>query len=168
MKSLPALRIGLLDLQKLDLATLYHKIATFMFPQDQSVSFACKQALMRLIHKHGHGMGNSTPRCNTPTGEGVGGDDFDGEDDDGDQDRANETPPEESNETDAEGAQAGRQQDAEVPEVTHLHCIYQQCLYFYFMEIGHIDQISVLLHDIRLLQKYLLKNQASHQEEFPL
>lgn len=99
----------------------------FLFPQDQSVSFACKQALMRLIHKHWHGMGNSTPRCNTPTGEGVGGDDFDGEDDDGDQDRANETPPEESNGADAEGAQTGRQPDAEAPEVTHLYCIYQLC-----------------------------------------
>lgn len=172
MKSLPAFRICLLhvDLQKLHLATLNHEMAAFMFRQDQSVSFACKQALMRLIHKHWHGMGNSTPRCNTPTGEGVGGDDFDGEDDDGDQDRSNETPPEESNGTDAEGGQAGRQQDAEAPEVTHLHCIciYQQSPYFCFIKIGHIDQINVLLHYIRPLQKCLLNNQASHQEEYPL
>ena len=128
------------------------------------MSFACKQALMRLIHKHWHGMGNSTPRCNTPTGEGVGGDDFDGEDDDGDQDRANETPPEESNGTDAEGAQAGRQQDAEAPEVTHLHCI---CVVLH-VEMCHIVQTNLLLCYIRLLQKCLLKNQASRQGEYPL
>lgn len=139
-----------------------------MFPQDQSVSFACKQALMRLIHKHWHGMGNSSPRCNTPTGEGVGGDDFDGEDDDGEQDRANETPPEESSGTDAEGAQAGRQPDAEAPEVTHLHCIYQQCLSFHCIHMGQMDQINLLLRYVRLLQKCLLRNRANHQEEYPL
>lgn len=99
-------------------------ISALVFPQDQSVSFACKQALMRLKHKHWHGMGNSSPQCNTPTGEGVGGDDFDGEDDDAEQDRANETPPEESSGADAEAAQEGRQADAEAPEVTALPCIH--------------------------------------------
>lgn len=134
-----------------------------MLSQDQSVSFACKQALMRLIHKHWHGMGNSTPQCNTPTGEGVGGDDFDGEDDDGDQDRANETPPEESNGTDAEGAQAGRQQDAEVNEVTHLRCICAYFFYYIVLEMGHIIQTNLSSCYVRLLQRCLLKNRASHQ-----
>lgn len=80
------------------------------------MSFACKQALMRLIHKHWHGMGNSSPQCNTPTGEVVGGDDFDGEDDDAD--RADRTTPEEASGTDAEVPQAGEQPDVEAPEVT--------------------------------------------------
>ena len=93
------------------------KLVFALFPQDQSVSFACKQALMRLIHKHWHGMGNSSPQCNTPTGEGVGADDFDGEDDDGEQDGADRTSPEEASGTDAEGAQAGEQPDVEVHEV---------------------------------------------------
>lgn len=69
-------------------------------------------------------MGNSSPQCNTPTGEGVGGDDFDGEDDDAEQDRADETPPEESSGADTEAAQEGRQADAEAPEVTALVCIH--------------------------------------------
>ena len=80
---------------------------------------------MRLIHKHWHGMGSSPPQCNTPTGEGVGGDDFDGEDDDGEQDRADRTPPEEPSGTDAEGTQAGEQSDVEVPQVSM--CIYLSC-----------------------------------------
>ena len=85
-----------------------------LFSQDQSVSFSCKQALMRLIHKHSHGMGNSPPQCNTPTGEGVGGDEFDAEDDEAD--RADRTTPEEPSGT--EEAPAGEQADAEAPEVT--------------------------------------------------
>lgn len=79
------------------------------------MSFACKQALMRLIHKHWHGMGSSSPQCNTPTGEGVGGDDFDGEDDDAD--RADRTTPEEASGTDAEGPPAGEQPDVQATEV---------------------------------------------------
>ncbi|XP_068695175.1 E3 ubiquitin-protein ligase UBR4-like isoform X2 [Montipora foliosa] len=83
--------------------------------EDQSVSFACKQALMRLIHKHWHDVGNSPPQCNTPTGEGVGGDDFDGEEDDAD--RADRTTPEETSGTDAEGQRTEEDQpDAEAPE----------------------------------------------------
>lgn len=74
---------------------------------------------MRLIHKHWHGMGNSSPQCNTPTGEGVGGDDFDGDDVDAEQDRANGTPPEEPSGTDAEGAQERRRPHAEAPEVIY-------------------------------------------------
>ena len=74
---------------------------------------------MRLIHKHWHGMGNSSPQCNTPTGEGAGGDDFDGEDDDADQDRANGTPPDEPSGNERDGTQAGRQQGAEAREVMH-------------------------------------------------
>ena len=93
---------------------LNHIFAFFL--QDQSVSFACKQALMRLIHKHWHGMGSSSPQCNTPTGEVAGGDDFDGEDDDAD--RADRTTPEEASGTDAEVPQEGEPPDVEAPEVT--------------------------------------------------
>ena len=67
-----------------------------MFSKDQSVSFACKQALLRLVHKQWHGVGHSPPQCNTPTGEGAGGDDFDGDDDDTEQERAEKTPPDET------------------------------------------------------------------------
>ncbi|XP_074621519.1 E3 ubiquitin-protein ligase UBR4-like isoform X3 [Acropora palmata] len=82
--------------------------------EDQLVSFACKQALMRLIHKHWHGMGNSPPQCNTPTGEGAGGDDFDGDEDDAD--KAEGTTPEEISATDADGQRPGDHPDADAPE----------------------------------------------------
>ena len=72
---------------------------------------------MRLIHKHWHGMGNSPPQCNTPIGEGAGGDDFDGEDDEADQDRAGETPPDESSATGADETEARGQEAAEAHEV---------------------------------------------------
>lgn len=73
---------------------------------------------MRLIHKHWHGVGNSPPQCNTPTGEGAGGDDFDGEEDDGD--KAEGTTPEETSGTDADGQQSGDRTEAEAPEVIYV------------------------------------------------
>ena len=72
---------------------------------------------MRLIHKHQHGTGNSPLQCNTPVGEGAGGDEFDGEDDEADQDRANGTPPDEPSGTEADETETGRQQAAEAHEV---------------------------------------------------